>query len=130
MTKLQPDANIRKRQILFLIVLMLFRGSSIASKTGKVKQDSQRYISELIKIYKITKKINASQSNRETIPLPRILNSYPEVRFAVLPKFPNINRPVTVKHVISLGYEDFESCFRGGFVFSMVPKVGGYEECY
>lgn len=121
MTKLQPDADIRKKQISFLIVLMLSRGSSIISKTGKVKQETQRYISELVKLYRISKNVVASQSNRETITLPRILNSYPEVGFAVLKKFTSINRPVTVKHMVSLGYDDFESFFRGGFTFSMIP---------
>lgn len=74
-----------------------------------------------MKLYRITKNVIASQSNMETITLPRILNSFPEVGFAVLKKFLNINRPVAVKHMISLGYEDFESCFRGGFIFSMLP---------
>lgn len=122
MAKLQPDAEGRKREISFLVVLMLSRGSSIVSKSGKAKQDTQRYISELVKIYRITKNVVASQSNRETITLPRILNSFPEVGFAILTKFPNINRPVTVKHMISFRYDDFEGFFRGGFVFSIVPN--------
>ncbi|APG79287.1 putative nucleoprotein [Hubei diptera virus 3] len=117
----QPDQEKRKKQVGFLVLLMLSRGSSCIGRTGKVKPETADYISKLVEIYSIKRNVDPSVSNRDCVTLPRILNSYPEVALAVLSKYPQVNRPVSKEQMIHLGYDDFLSKLRGSFVFSCLP---------
>nr|WJN61951.1 nucleocapsid protein [Liriomyza bunyavirus] len=117
----QPDPQLRVRELLVLVGIVLTRGTSIVSKLNKMSATGKEMLTNLKRVYHLYTG-PASGATANTITLSRILNAFPEVAFKYLEEFPNSNRPISVTTMIGLGYTAFPSSMRGGFFFNLIPS--------
>nr|WPV74325.1 MAG: nucleoprotein [Drosophila Tranent phlebovirus] len=122
-----PVAVERAHNVFFMIVLFLARGSSIVekAKVSTLKSATAERVNKLVEaldLHKNVKEANKKASTSIIMTLPRICNSYPDIAWRVLAK-PNLVRPIDIDDMVSDGFFSFPPVFRGGFIFSIMPKL-------
>lgn len=121
-----PSAVDRAHHVFFMIVLFLARGSSIVEKAkmSTLKTATAERVNKLVEaldLHKNVKEANKKSSTSIIMTLPRICNSYPDIAWRVLAKS-SLVRPIDVDDMIDDGFVGFPPVFRGGFIFSIMPK--------